>query len=165
MTGFRGTADDKGRPLNRDALAAIESCEELDFSSCWISSACAIYTAPSLAGRLYRSAIWLQGRLCSEIVLGTRLGLVKRLVILFVILVLSFRLHLLGVGFVLALVAAGGMVIWHVGRHDEFFEELNSFPGSDAPSDFVDQIIVVLAAEPFELLVLGELNSNAASAL
>jgi len=105
------------------------------------------------------------GSSAAKFVLGTRLGLVKRLVVLFVILVLSFRLHLLGVGFVLALVAAGGMVIWHVGRHDEFFEELNSFPGSDAPSDFVDQIIVVLAAEPFELLVLGELNSNAASAL
>ena len=49
------------------------------------------------------------------------------------------------------------MVIRHFRRHDEFFEELDSFPGSDAPSYFVDQMIVVLRAEPFELLVLGEL--------
>ena len=149
-------APQQGRPC------AIESCEELDFSSCWISSACAISTAPSLAGRLYHSAIWLQGKLCSEFVLGTRLGLVVLRLILIDVFVLSFRLHLLGVGFALALVAAGGVVIRHVRRHDEFFEA-DSFPGSDAPSYFVDQIIVVLAAEPFELLVLGELNSNAAS--
>ena len=103
------------------------------------------------------------GSSAAKLVLGTRLGLVVLLPILVDVFVLSFRLHLLGVGFALALVAAGGMVIRHFRRHDEFFEELDSFPGSDAPSYFVDQIIVVLAAEPFELRVLGELNSNAAS--
>ena len=61
------------------------------------------------------------------------------------------------------LAAAGGVVIRHFRRHDEFFEELDSFPGNDAPSYFVDQMIVVLRAEPFELLVLGELNGNVAS--
>ena len=55
------------------------------------------------------------------------------------------------------------MVIRHFRRHDEFFEELDSFPGSDAPSYFVNQIIVVLTAEPLELLVLRKLNGNAAS--
>jgi len=59
LTGSEARQMAKGA-LNRDALAAIERCEELDFSSCWVSSACAIYSAPSLAGRLYRSAIWLQ---------------------------------------------------------------------------------------------------------
>ena len=144
---FRGTADSIRASNERDALAAIESCEELDFLVLLDQlSVCDLYS--TLAGRQTLSFCHVaagEGS-AAKFVLGTRLGLVKRLVILFVILVLSFRLHLLGVGFALALVATGCMVIRHVRRHDEFFEELDSFPGSDAPSYFVDQIIVVLAA-------------------
>ena len=48
------------------------------------------------------------GSSAAKLALGTRLGLVVLCLILVDVFVLSFRLHLLGVGFVLALVAAGG---------------------------------------------------------
>jgi hypothetical protein len=47
---FRGTSDGKGRPSTGTPFATIESCE-------LVSSAYAIYSAPLLAGRLYRSAM------------------------------------------------------------------------------------------------------------
>ena len=77
--------------------------------------------------------------------------------------VFSFGLHLLNVGVALAFMAAGGMVIRHVCRHDEFFEELDSLPRSDSPSHLVDQIVVVLTAEPFKFFIFRELNGDAAS--
>src|SRR6516162_4904104 len=83
-----------------------------------MSSACAIYSAPSLAGRPQRICpLAASGSSAAKLVLGTRLGLVVLLPILVDVFVLSFRLHLLGVGFALALVAEGGVVIRHVRCH------------------------------------------------
>ena len=70
-----------------------------------MSSACAIYSAPSLAGRPQRICpLAANGSSAAKLVLGTRLGLVVLRLILVDVFVLSFRLHLLGVGFALALV-------------------------------------------------------------
>jgi hypothetical protein len=55
--------------------------------------------------------------------MGTRFVLIVRLIIVLVVLVLRCRLHPLGVGVALALVTAGGVVIRHVCRDDEFFQE------------------------------------------
>ena len=99
-----------------------------------------------------KSAIWLRIRTPQQNVeSGTRLVLIVRLTIISVVLVFSFRLRLLNVRVALTFMAAGGMV------------ELDPFPGSDPSSDFVDQILVVLPAEPFEFCVFGELNGDAAS--
>ena len=96
---FRATADSIRAPLNRDALAGTRFLVLLDELS-----VCDLFS--TLAGRQTLSSCHVAagGSFAAKFVLGTRLGLVKRLVILFVILVLSFRLHLLGVGFALALV-------------------------------------------------------------
>ena len=109
----------KGVPLFGTPLPVEES---LGFSSCWIKSASAIDTALSLARQTIRSAHLLQLGPAAALALLTRLVLVVLLIfVLIVVFVLSLGLRLLGEGFALAFMAAGGVVIRHLSRHDEFF--------------------------------------------